>query len=256
MSAAQRFKFDVNFDGAPPMEQDAPPAAVEREAPAEATFTQAELQAAEQSAHAAGHEKGVEEGRAAATAELQGSIEMTLAATLDTISGHLADIAGAQADLRQRFEQDAIQVACAIARKTTPRMLQDAATDMIDAVVQEVLPRLLDEPRIAVRVADGVLDSLTERLNERKTQSGFEGEFIIVSDPELEAANCRIEWADGGADVSYDRVWAEIDAVVEEFLGAGSSVPTNTAASQDSPDEPAVEPDGPAMPVEDMNREA
>ena len=255
MPAAERFNFDLNFDGPPPDEVDAMPDTADRAKPEEPTFSESEIKAAEQSGFAAGHAKGLEEGRSAASAELQGGLEKSMSATLDAINGQLTQIAAMQGALRERFERDAIEVACAIAKKTTSRIVRDAATQMIEAVVQEVLPRLLDEPRIAIRVADEILDGLTARLGELKTQTGFEGEFIIVSDPDLETANCRIEWADGGADVSYDRVWSEIDAVIEEFLGAAGT-PEDPPAPQHGPDEPAQEADAPATPVEDTNHEA
>lgn len=256
MSAVQRFKFDQSFDKALREEEAAAPAVPEADAPAEPTFTQAELKAAEESAHASGYAKGAEEARAAAQAEFENSGAQTLTAALEKIAEYLAEIAAAQAALRDRFEHDAIKVACAIAKKTTPRLLSHAAIEMVDAVVAEVLPRLLDEPRIAVRVADQVLDGLTARLDEQKAKSGFEGEFIVVADPELAAADCRIEWADGGVDVSAGRVWSEIDAVVDEFLGAVRVTPSNPEAPQDSPDGPATAVEQTAAPVEDTKHEA
>ena len=258
MSAVQRFKFDQNFDAALQAEQAPAPDAVEPEATPEPTVTQSELEAAVQAAHNDGYAKGSEEARAAATTEFATSIERARAETLEQIRVLLADVASAQAELRGRFEHDAIQVACAIAKKTVPEMLQRAAVDTIEAMVKEVLPRLLEEPRIAVRVADGVLDGITERLDAQKANSGFEGEFIVVADPELESANCRIEWADGGVDVCSDRVWAEIDAVVGEFLGAAADAPApeDTPAPPQNPDgNPAAE-EPPAMPAEDTNRDA
>jgi len=47
---------------------------------------------------------------------------------------------------------------------------------------------------------------------------GFEGRLKFIADPELDPADCRIGWDDGGAARNATALTAKIDKIVEEFL--------------------------------------
>ena len=44
--------------------------------------------------------------------------------------------------------------------------------------------------------------------------TGFPGKLVILGDESLAGSDCRVEWADGGAERDTARTWQEIEAAV------------------------------------------
>ena len=82
----------------------------------------------------------------------------------------------------------------------------------------DCLHRVLDEPRIVFRVADDLLDNLSGRIDAMARQAGFHGKVVLLADSGLGASDCRIEWADGGAERDMTRFWAEIDETAKRAV--------------------------------------
>ena len=47
---------------------------------------------------------------------------------------------------------------------------------------------------------------------------GFPGKLIILVDDELGQSDCRVEWADGGAERDTARTWREIEATLDRAM--------------------------------------
>lgn len=217
MAMAQKFTFDQCFDMMA-VEPPSKPVAVENDiGPPAPMFTEAELQAACKRASEEGRAAGAEDARAEVAAEHRNGIEQSLTAATAEIGQQLADIAAAQVENRRLLESHAVRVGAAVARKATPSIVRDKAAQTVEALVRDVLAGLIEEPRIAVNVSDAVLDDVKHRLDGLKEESGFPGDFIVISDPELDDPNCRVQWSDGGVETCHKRIWAEIDRVMGRF---------------------------------------
>ncbi|WP_142848908.1 FliH/SctL family protein [Telmatospirillum sp. J64-1] len=217
MPAIRKFLFDHDFDAPPPAKAAEVPAAEAQAAeepeeeeylPPPPTFSEEEL--------AAAREQSFEAGRQAALQEAAASDERMLAQAIAGLAQALEQIERQQKEANQRIAEDAARIAVAITRKVLPATAERAATDEIEALVAECIPHLLDEERIVLRVPPPLVEEMRQRIEAVTEMSGFEGRMVVAADSRLAGSDCRVEWTDGGADRSLERLWREIDAVIEK----------------------------------------
>ena len=216
MATIRKFQFDLDFD-AVACAAATPPHEVEETAPP--TFTEQDLAEAKARALAQGREAGL--------AEAAKSCERQAAAALAAIAKTLEQTASAHRQAIEARHDAALTLAVAVARKLVPALLRDNAATAVESAVADILPRVIDEPRLVIRVDGGMIDSLKEPLDALAARTGFAGKIILLGDERIRAADCRIEWADGGAEHDFDRLAREIEATVDRFLhGVGNETPT------------------------------
>lgn len=216
MAIVTKFSFDTAFDAtdqfvAPEEEETLPP---------EPTYSEAEL--------ATAREQGYAEGSQTATDEARASIETAMAGALEDISRQLTEMESVLADGLQHSCKTAVELGSAIARKMVDKSIEDNAQPLVEAVIADVLGRVLEEPRVVIRVSDQMLDPLKQNLSTVTQKSGFPGSIILLAEPGIQNPDCRIEWADGGADYTYDNLWTELDGIIERYsmaLGTEDDVP-------------------------------
>ena len=216
MSGTRKYLFDRDFGPRPPPRPEAQvpaAAAVEEMAVAEPPppmFTEDEINLAREAAFEEGRRQGRDE---AARAD-----EARVSQALVAIAGALGDLTRRQEDANAEAARDAARVAYAAVRKVLPAACRVYAFEEVANVVEEVIGHVLDEPRIIVRVGPGMVELLRPRLEIVADGHGFEGRVVVQEDPRLTDGNCRVEWADGGAERDHARLLAEIDAAVERAL--------------------------------------
>mgnify|MGYP004704999233 CR=1 FL=1 len=76
---------------------------------------------------------------------------------------------------------------------------------------------------VVLRVSQHLFEPIRQRLTELAQKTGFAGKFVLLADDALGPVDCRLEWADGGAERITDRLAREIDAVLERALMTPSS---------------------------------
>ena len=88
---------------------------------------------------------------------------------------------------------------------------------MSDTEAQVPLPDLnaADVPAI-----DDVAYHDDEQIERLAKQSGFEGRLVILAEPEIEAGDCKIEWADGGVVLERAAIEARIDELVGRYIAS------------------------------------
>ncbi len=175
-------------------------------------FTRDELEAA--------RDEGWNTGAAEGAARERATAEGRLTEALETIGGRLAEIAGTQAEALERTARDATTLTLAIARKVAPELLRRQPLVEIEAMITECLEGLVDEPRVVARVPDALLDELAGRIDDLAARGGYEGRVVLLADPSLNGADCRLEWADGGAERDQAAVWRALETAIERLLGA------------------------------------
>jgi flagellar assembly protein FliH len=202
LARPQKFLFDNSFDRpeAPKIE---PP-------PPEPTFSEAEIDAA--------RAEGLAAGRAAARAEYARSDAQRLSDALNAIAAGLTAMQPAIADGLAANARASIEVAAVLARKLAGAAAAQEIVAPVTELITDCLPRLLDEPRIVVRVAEAVLDPLRGHVTQAAERAGYHGKVVLIGDPQLTQPACRIEWADGGAEYDLARIAVEADAAVARFL--------------------------------------
>lgn len=154
---------------------------------------------------AAGFAEGQAAGRAAAAAERE---EMALA-TLRLAAAHLADAAPAA---RVVAEQSASAVAGLMVAALTaalPAMASQLAEEEVAAFAARILPFLVEEPRVELRVCPGLVAPLAARFASLPAVS-------LAADPALAEGDVSLRWHGGQA----ERRAAEARAAVAEILAS------------------------------------
>lgn len=208
MAQTKRFLFDKDFEA-----EDAAAKAAAAEPPVP-TFSAEDVATARAAGHADGRTSGLAEARA--------SIENAAVQAMGAISAKLVEFLRAQAAKAAEAESAALALAVAIARKAVPAIAEAHAAACVETLIRDNLPNFMAEPRIVVRVAEGVAGPIKPRLDAAIASSGFAGKVILLAEPSLAAPDCRIEWADGGVEVDTAGAWRRIEESLARLVSAPS----------------------------------
>lgn len=159
-----------------------------------------------------GRGEGYAQGHAAAEASLTAQIAKTLEKTGTAIAGLLAD----REHLHQELAEQSVRTVISILEKSIPELARRHALTEIEGLIHTCLSELYDEPRIVVRAADPVIDALQDKVDRIAAVCGFTGKIALLGDPAMTDTDCRVEWADGGAERSFEATWKAIAAAMEQ----------------------------------------
>jgi flagellar assembly protein FliH len=248
MGSFEKFLFENSFDKEQTAKAKAKAAAqaVPEEPPAP-TFSEADLAAAREAAFAEGSAAGVAEAENCHAARLAGAVE--------ALPPQIAQLTQAAAAAEEARRRDSLEAALTVVRKLFPHLARSHGLAEVQAVIEQCLERLRDEPRLVIRCADADLDALRERTEQSAAGGGFEGKLVLLADERLASGDVRVEWADGGAERGQAALWQEIDAVIGRALAPAcetrerKQTPQPAATQGTSPGgaaSPTPRPDAPA----------
>ncbi len=206
MKPSRKFLFDTAFD----FDERRTDAGQQN---VESTYSADDLEAAKQSAYADGLDQATQ------------GFERRAAQALEEIARQLATLHEAQAKSHETVQRNALEVAVSVVRKLFPGIEARDGLTMVENVVVDSLRQLLDEPRVVIRIHDSIIQALQDRLQQIAESVGFPGQLVLLGDDGLGLGDCRVEWADGGAERLSPSIWAEIDAAVERCLAGASDPP-------------------------------
>ena len=234
MATIRKFLFDVSFDDQAGEAEPEIEETVEPEAPPPPTFGEDDLAAARAEGYAQGYATG-EQAERTRTERLAAEAVQDLAGRLDGLAQDIGAI-GAGAERR------AVEFGLAVARKLVPELLRREGQREVEAVVRTALRDMFEDPRIVLRVSDGMLDLIKPRVDAIALESGFDGKVVILSEDGMVDGDCRVEWADGGVERSAARLSAQIETAVTRALAGGAATsrgePATTTAT-DTPQRPS-----------------
>jgi flagellar assembly protein FliH len=167
-------------------------------------------------------EAAFDEGRRSGFSEGQEDAGIRIAQTIEALTAALPMLAEEQARTNALILTDAVKLSLAAVKKALPAMAEKYAFEEVSKVVADLVPHLLDEPRIIVRVALPLVESIRTHLEQVAKSAGFEGRVVVQDDERLGAGDCKVEWADGGGERDLARLMSEMDQVVERALASGS----------------------------------
>lgn len=234
MVETRKFMFDVDFDEpeipaasqmAEEVDFDVEPEPVVPPAP---TFSEEELAAARDEAYAIGHDDGMKEAVLADEHRIADAVEL--------LSKGFRDLSTAQDKFNETTARLAVALAVAMTRKMLPETARRHGTEEVAAVVAKVLPHILEQPRVFVRAAPELVEPLRSGLTEIADANGFEGRLLLVADEVMRVGDCRIEWADGGAERDMGRMWREIEQTI--LNNGGAMPPDDEDLPEASPEMP------------------
>ena len=167
--------------------------------------------------------KGFRDGFAAAEKEGTALAERRTAIAFEQIGSALDRLASGLKTVEQRLEAEAIELAAAIARKLAPELVLRQPFAEISALAADCFRHLHATPHVVVRVGDALLETTRARLDEIARHCGFEGRLVVIAEPDIAAADCRIEWADGGVARTAAKTDTAIGNAISRYLGAGQT---------------------------------
>lgn len=187
----KKFMFDTHdFDRDPA--EDAKP-----------SFTEEQLILAKMQAQAQGKAEGVKEAR-------QSQDELT-AKCLQQIGAACEKLVAAED--RREVEQliAATKLSMQVTHKLLPQFAQRFALEEIERVILQSLETRREEPRVAITVPTAHLEALKGRIDALSLDKGYAGKVILLADDHLALTDVRVEWADGGAERLYERLFSQVE---------------------------------------------
>lgn len=203
MAGPVKFLFDTEF-------------ATEVKREAEPKVTLAEHQSLLALARQEGHAAGFLAGEAQAMA----SIERQRAVALGAIGERLAVAAEALKTLEARLEQEAIDIAVAVAAKLAATLTARQPMAEIRRLVADCFANLRGVPHLVVRVHGDLLEDARAELTRLAAERGFDGRLVILAEPMVARGDCRIEWSTGGIVLDRDETAMRIAEAVERYVAS------------------------------------
>jgi len=217
-----------------PPEEPAPP-------PAE-MFTKEQLEAAREEGFIRGHTSALDDA-----AKADGHVTASALKRIAEGIGHMDE---AERSHLVVLDKMATRLALTIARQILPATAERVAVDEIKRLVEHVLPDLLDQPRLVIRVNGAIAEVVRGAVRELQASSGYEGRVVVRPDNALAWEDCRLEWGEGGTERDTARLWADIESAVARHLD--EPVPPATprpAPAADHPTNPTSAASGGGEPV-------
>jgi len=174
-------------------------------------------------------EEAFQKGRTAGLAEARSGLEQQSTTAIQAICQSFAALDQTRIAVEETMSRQAIGVATALVGKALPALARREAIAEIETVIAECIGKVLDEPRLVVRVTESLMDTLREPIEAAAKQSGFSGKIIVLAEHGLGASDCRVEWADGGAERNLDTIWQEIEATIQHTLSIPPNEQSNAA---------------------------
>jgi flagellar assembly protein FliH len=204
--SVSRFTFDSAFDGGAG-------AAAQQSAARHADELAAVRAQAERDGFARGY------------AQAQAEIEAATLAAVGQLCHAMGDALANLDGVRRRLIADAATVTGKIGCTLAGDLIRRFPVERICALVDDVLPSVIEENRLVIRVADDLLDSVRAPIERHAQAQGFAGRLIFMADPALDPGDVRIEWARGGVEaLSHDtqnRIETHIAAFAGNILAGG-----------------------------------
>lgn len=242
MTAVTKFMFNEEFepeskaepvDSSSPTEADADSAEESEEGEEEEEeeelpgYSEAQLEEAKA--------ESFESGKLEGAREAASTIEKEILIAVQAISLNITELFGRQERANSILLRDGIGIAATIVRKLFPAMNEKNALGEIDRLVEHTLLRLIEEPRVVIRVNPELMEALGERIDDLKAGAGYEGRIVMKEDQSLAHGDCRMEWGDGSAERNVESLWQSIDQIVEGNLGTDQETEVHQDAIDLSP---------------------
>lgn len=198
-----KFTFDTSFETATRRKP---------QAPAEPTFTLADLEAARAEAFARGEAAGI-----AAQAQANAA---ALASAGDALAAQLALVAGTLSAQDADLKADAAALGHAVARRLCETLTQNMPLAEMTAMVTACVQDLKDEARIVVYAHPDLLDEARAQFDAAVAAQAFPGRLIVLADQALARGDVRVEWAHGGILRDMAALNRAVDAAVNRYVAA------------------------------------
>lgn len=154
---------------------------------------------------------------AAGKADTEAKAAAQKADAVKTVGAGIAQILRSLEETQTQLRVESVELAVAVARKLAGASLDAFPLKEIEEVVTDCLHKLHREPRLVIRVAAGLSDELQAEIHGLADRHGFSGRVVVLPEPAIKGADCRIEWAGGGLERNLETNLAAIDEAVARW---------------------------------------
>ena len=190
------------------------------------TFSEEEVNAAREQGFSAGREEGLKNAE-----ESIGKRTMELIGIFDT---HIARLFKDQEVANEETVRTAISVAYSITKKLFPRQEKEQGLPEIEAMVADVMGRIIDKPSLTIRVNSELAEPLRTAMGGMPESGAYDGKINLIADGEMPVGDVRINWSNGGMERNSSQLWQEINAVIEQNINAAPMLPEVSEPEDDS----------------------
>lgn len=216
MAKMEKFLFDTEFEVG---DEDWDKEEVEEveEAPDPNTlprYSEDEMQAALLQVREKNRSEGHETGLAQAREETATFASLELV----KIGKQIERLAAAEANNIDMAQHEATGLALSVGRRLANVLIERHPLEFAEEMITETLNHMteaLRESKITIRVASCLAEPLTSHIGTITAKTGFTGQMIILEEQGFGAGDCRVEWANGGA----ERLMTDIDRWIEDAVG-------------------------------------
>lgn len=197
MTNATKFTFDTIFSEAGEILQEAPK-------PAKRSYLPKEVDEIREAAKAEG------------SRDAQAMADQAVAASLKQMAAVMESLFHVLDQEVENVRKEAAQLALAIGTKIAGRALEEYPTLEIEAIIDECLGNLRNEPHIYIEVHPDHAETIGARLQETLAGRTYRGEVHIEASNGLGETGLRVEWSNGGLERAPERLAAAIAKIVEQ----------------------------------------
>ncbi len=194
--------FDTDGPFAAPPKPEEPPAPPPEPEIVEPTYSAAEMDAAR------------DEGRAAGRAETEHGLAATRTHMLGLIATGLGDARASAAQVAEAVAAEVARTLLTALAACLPALCARHGAAELQALVRAVLPALVDEPKITIRVNPSMVDVMAAEI--AAMDSEIAQRIVLLPTGQLEPGDGRVSWQEGSA----VRDAARARAAVEDALAA------------------------------------
>lgn len=169
-------------------------------------FSEEDLEAAREEARVLGHAQGLKDA--------EDSALHFQAQALERVAEEIGSMRVLQAEANAETHRMAAALAIAVVKKLLPRFSAESGAGEIEALVEDCVPHILNEPRLILRVSPMHTEAIRRRIEMLARDRGFEGAVVVMEDEAIGPADCRLEWNNGGAERDVASLFQRIEDIV------------------------------------------
>lgn len=169
-----------------------------------------------------GFKEGYNKGKEEATVELQTQeqqeqkeLEDNIAQAITLIEQEIKEKVIAHYDTVNQLKEDTLKLATAISKKLVNKLLTQNALNIIDNVIKEVFPMLVDEPKILVTLHKKVASKVSKKLQNMINDIDYTGKLTIKSHEEEDISYCTVSWEGGIVEYNMDNIYNKIEELIK-----------------------------------------
>jgi flagellar biosynthesis/type III secretory pathway protein FliH len=184
----------------------------------EQKFSLADVEAAKHVARQEGYGEGAK--AAADQARTEAVLrEQSLNEVTRVLAAQCASLLGAYQEYMAQHIPAMTRLATQIARKVCRHALEHAPLKEIEGMVQETAPLLMSQPEIHITVHASLAAPLQDRIYRVLNADPKKVAIKISGEAGLGMQDCRISWKDGDAARDTQKLWQQVENLLEAHVG-------------------------------------